>query len=230
MALIPAFAVGRSQEVLGLVAHHARQNPDLTYRVYLDGLTRAVTACYDRFAEELTGQYRELRRWIDYRLIPVADRVDRDTLVREEILGRPGVIIASSGMLKKGSLSYQYALHLAGDPKNAIFYSGYLAEDSEAVDFLQGTVDDLVDAGIEVRCEQRRFYFSAHAPKEDLVQFVFDVRPRAVILIHGDADKRTQVPDNLFTLLKQMESDSFQVFIGQENHPIKYREGKFYQE
>ena len=229
VVLLPAFAVGRSQEVLGLVAEHARQNPDLPYGVYLDGLSRTVTECYDRFDRQLTERYRELRDWIKHRLTVVPDDADREALIRERILGRPNVVIASSGMLKKGSVSYQYAVHIADDRKNAIFYTGYLAEDSEAVAFLGGEADNLADASIDVQCEQRRFYFSAHAPKEDLLQFVLDVQPRAVILVHGDASKRTQVLDNLYALLRRLESDSFRVFLGQEGRRVEYNEGRFYQ-
>jgi len=227
VVLLPAFAVGRSQEVLGVVAEHTRQNADLSYGIYLDGLSRTITDCYDRFDKQLPERYRELRAWINHRLIRVPDDTVREALIQEQILGRPNVVIASSGMLKKGSASYRYAVHIADNPNNAIFYTGYLAEDSEAVAFLGGETDDLASAGIDIRCEQRRFHFSAHAPKEDLFQFVLDVQPRAVILVHGDAEKRTQVPDNLYALLRRLENDSFRVFLGQEGHRIEYSEGRF---
>jgi Cft2 family RNA processing exonuclease len=229
VALLPAFAVGRSQEVLGLVAEHARRNPGLSYGIYLDGLSRTVTGCYDRFDRQLSERYRALRTWINHRLTLVPDDTDREALIREQILRRPNVVIASSGMLKQGSVSYQYAVHIADDPKNAIFYTGYLAEDSEAVAFLSGEKYDLADAGVDVRCEQRRFHFSAHAPKEDLLQFVLDVQPCAVILVHGDAGQRTRVPDNLYALLRRLESDSFRVFLGQEGHRVEHCEGRFRQ-
>lgn len=225
VALLPAFAVGRSQEVLGLVAEHARQNPDLFHGIFLDGLSRVVTNCYDRFDAHLTERYRELRAWVDPRLTIVPDDADREVLIREQILGRPNVVIASSGMLQKGSVSYQYAVSIADGSKNAIFYTGYLAEDSEAIDFLGGESRDLAD----IQCEQQRFSFSAHAPKEDLLQFVIDVQPRAVILVHGDARKRTQVRDNLYALLRRLKGDSFQVFVGQEGHRVDYGEGRFHQ-
>lgn len=227
VVLLPAFAVGRSQEILGLVAEHAHQNPTLTYGIYMDGLSRTVTSCYDRLDRELSERYRALRTWINHRLTLVPDDADREALIREQILRRPNVVIASSGMLKQGSVSYQYAVHIADDPKNAIFYTGHLAEDSEAIAFLSGDSDDLAGAGIDVRCEQRRFHFSAHAPKEDLLQFVLDVQPRAVILVHGDAGQRMRVPDNLYASLRRLESDSFRVFLGEEGHRIEHSEGRF---
>jgi Cft2 family RNA processing exonuclease len=229
VVLLPAFAVGRSQEVLGLVAEHTRQYPDLSYSIYLDGLSKAITNCYDRFDSQLTDRYRELRAWISPRLTIVPDDVDREALIHEYILGRPSVVIASSGMLKKGSVSYQYAVHIAQNPKNAIFYTGYLAEDSEAITFLGGTANDLTDTGVDIQCEQRRFHFSAHSPKEDLLQFVVDVQPRAVILVHGDANKSTQVTNNLYMLLRRLESDSFRVFLGRDGRPVTYDKGRFSQ-
>jgi Cft2 family RNA processing exonuclease len=228
--LLPAFAVGRSQEVLGLVADHARLNPDLSYNVYLDGLSRTITRCYDKFDQHLTDRYRELRARIEPRLTMVSDDTDRRTLICERILGRPSVIIASSGMLKQGSMAYQYAEHIVGDRRNAIFYTGYLAEDSEASAFLERKTGNAVDTGLEIRCEQRRFHFSAHAPKEDLLQFVIDVQPRAVILVHGETRRGVDNPDNLYVQLQQLECSSLQVFQGQERHRIMYKDGRFFQQ
>ena len=231
VVLLPTFAVGRSQEMLGVVAKHACQNRDLSYGIYLDGLSLAVTDCYDKFTTQLPERYLELRSWINHRLIKVSDDANRESLIREQVLNRPNVVIASSGMLKRGSVSYQYAMHIADNPENAIFYTGYLAADSEAVAFLNGDANDLDNTGIDVKCEQRRFYFSTHAPKADLFQFVLDVQPRAVILVHGDASRKTQVPGNLYERLRRLEqeSDSFRVFLGQDGRRIEYKEGRFFQ-
>jgi Cft2 family RNA processing exonuclease len=225
VVLLPAFAVGRSQEVLGLVASHAQQHPDLSYGVYMDGLSRTVTRCYDRHAAHLPERYQGLRRWIDHRLTMVPEHTRRESLIRDRILGRSNVIIASSGMLKRGSTSYEYARHIASDPRNAIFYTGYLAEDSEATAFLAEDQDRADD--IDIRCEQRRFHFSAHAPQEDLLQFVLDLRPQAVILVHGDASRRGVTQDNLYDQLLRLESDSFRVFLGQEGRQVCYRQGRY---
>jgi Cft2 family RNA processing exonuclease len=225
VVLLPTFAVGRSQEVLGLVASHAQQHSDLSYGIYMDGLSRTVTRCYDRNVAHLPKRYQRLRQSIDHRLTMVPENVRRESLIRTRILGRPNVIIASSGMLKQGSTSYEYAIHIASDPRNAIFYTGYLAEDSEAIAFLDGDRERAGD--LNISCEQRRFDFSAHAPQEDLLQFVLNVRPQVVILVHGDASRRGMVQNNLYDQLLRLESDSFRVFLGQEGRQIEYRQRRY---
>ena len=43
---------------------------------------------------------------------------------------------------------------------------------------------------VERHCDLREFDLTAHAQREDLLEFVGRVNPRTVVLGHGDADAR----------------------------------------
>jgi Cft2 family RNA processing exonuclease len=220
--VVPAFAVGRAQEVLCLIAEHGQQTPDLYYEVYVDGLARSITTVYDLYPQETTPRYQSARGWIDRRLNVVSGDAERDAVL-EALHHRPGVIVASSGMLKAGSASHYYARALAGDPANAIFLTGYVAEDSEAAVIYSSQQDALDRLGMEVCCEVRRFHFTAHAPHTGLLDFVHLVGPRSIFLVHGDADRSRADPGSVYNILL---SEGFDIHLGRENVPFTYRGGR----
>jgi len=223
IVLFPAFAVGRSQEVLGLVARHAAQNPGLSYRIYVDGLSRSVTRLYDQWRDQLSTEYVGLVQRVEHRVRMVAEETDRDALILTELQSGPAVVIASSGVLKRGSTSHFYAQRLGQDRRNAIFFTGYLPDDSDGYAFLQArTLVDKVDAS----CEVADFSLTAHASKVDLVQFVFDVAPRVVILVHGDVKLMTDDPHNVFQCLSALDPEQIQVYIGRNGRTITMRDGR----
>ena len=48
-----------------------------------------------------------------------------------------------------------------------------------------------------VNCEVGRFRFSGHSHRRDLIQLVEQLRPRTVVLVHGETDARTWLADNI---------------------------------
>ncbi len=220
--LVPAFAIGRAQEVLCLVAEHAQDHPNIYYDVYLDGLARSIASVYDVYQRETTTRYQEARSWIDRRLTVVGGEEERNAVI-EAIRHRPGVIVASSGMLKAGSASHYYARAIAGNSEDAIFLTGYMAEDSEAALIYTAKQDALEQLGIDVRCEVRHFHFTAHAPRTGLLDFVAELNPRSILLVHGNAERSRSDPASVYNILL---GEGLDVQLGQENVPFTYRGGR----
>lgn len=221
--VVPCFAVGRAQEILCLLSEHAQAHPDLYYDVYLDGLARSITSAYDYHITETTARYRSARDWLDRRLIVVSTDTER-TETLTSIKTRPSVIVASSGMLKTGSASHFYATALADDARNAIFLTGYMAEDSEASLILSGNKQEALDRlGMNVRCEVRHFHFTAHAPRLGLLNFVHQIEPRSIILVHGMADQNRSDAASLYNMLR---AEGYDIHLGQENTAYTYQNGR----
>ncbi|NDJ52507.1 MAG: MBL fold metallo-hydrolase [Chloroflexi bacterium] len=226
--VVPAFAVGRSQEILALVAEHARENPEFVYSVILDGLSRTITAVYDNHPRETTERYKDARSWLDRRRLAIVQPgEDREDVLRriedEQANGTPSVVIASSGMLKTGSASYHYAQGLAWNPANAIFLTGYTSEDSEAGILLKRKRDALDELGLEVRCRVERYHFTAHAPRSGLLDFVAQVRPRHIVLVHGDAERSLADPHSVYNTLQHA---GYSVHLGHEGRTYRYFQGE----
>lgn len=176
--LIPAFGLGRAQEVALLLGD---QMPGVD--VLVDGIARDISDLYARNGapEVLRGRVRK-----------VENR-------SREITGfREGVIITTSGMLTGGA-AVPWAQAVLTEPESALFLCGHQDEEAPGRD-LQELAD--ADPGqprrIHLRDEQGRtiavdvnaslqtYNLSAHADRTGLKSIVDQVRPIAVMLVHGE--------------------------------------------
>lgn len=203
--LIPAFALGRAQEVLQII--HA-YSEEFDVPVYADGMVRTVCDAYHNFSEILPKN--TVRRAKDDHLF-FRDNVRpiRNTQHRMEIAmsENPAVVVASSGMLTGGA-SVVYAKYFAPDERNAILLTGYQDEEAPGR-FLQRIMKErqdgdtptlkFDDATIKVRCEIGTYSLSAHADEMELVSFADALKAQDIMLVHGDPSAR----HSLATALRQ---------------------------
>ena len=194
--LIPAFALGRAQEVLQIILAHRRA---LDVPVYVDGMVRTVCDAYQSFGDILppAGLRMAGERHLFFRERVRPIRSNRHRL---EIAAStdPLVVVASSGMLTGGA-SVVYARHFAPDPLNAILMTGYQDEEAPGR-FLQRMMNQrqsgetptlrLDDAVVKVRCEIDTYSLSAHADEMELLSFAEALRADDIMLVHGDPAAR----------------------------------------
>lgn len=185
--LIPAFALGRAQEVLLTLAAFRRQGELANVAVWADGLVRAICAAFGQFPEALSRALQEEGvRFFDEQSRPVQSAAQRNAIVWGET---PAVIVSSSGMLSGGP-AVEYARALAGDPRHAILLTGYQDEESpgrrlqELTERGRGTLK-LGPDRVDVRCQVAAYALSAHADEGQLVSLVEVLDPRQVLLVHG---------------------------------------------
>ncbi len=110
VAIVPAFAVGRAQEVLMALAHTG-------FTTYLDGMARAVNDIY-RAAPEYLADAPKFRRALDAVNV-VAHPGDRKRALRDA-----EVIVTTGGMLDGGPVLY-YLGERHNDPKSSILITGF---------------------------------------------------------------------------------------------------------
>jgi Cft2 family RNA processing exonuclease len=233
--LIPAFAVGRSQEVILILAKAMREKVIPPFPVFVDGMVRSVNAVYAEFGEELANPVRKrvargedpfYNEWIGAISVP-ADR--------ERVLaGPPCCIVASSGMLIGGASSF-YAERLVSDPKNLIAITGYQDEESPGralLDLTRKTAPEdrvLMINGERktVSCAVESYSLSAHADGGELAALVRCLGPRAVCLVHGDPDARGALAESLDPLLRDGvhmpdNGGTFSLEPGESRKPTRY--------
>jgi len=170
-AIVPAFAVGRAQEVLMALASAG-------FETYLDGMARSVNEIYEA-APEYLADARRFRRALEGVHV-VEHPGDRRKALREA-----EVIVTTGGMLDGGPVLY-YIGELYRDTNSSILMTGFQVEGSNGRQLLeQGTltIDDTV---IHPACEVQKFDFSAHAGHSDLVRVAKETRAETVVLMHGD--------------------------------------------
>ncbi len=170
-AIIPAFAVGRAQEVLLTLAHSG-------FRTYLDGMARAVNEIY-LAAPEYLADARRFRQALEG--VHVVEHPGE----RRRALEDGEVIVTTGGMLDGGPVLY-YVGELYRDPRTAILLTGYQVEGSNGRQLLEEGTLTIDETTIRPLGEVQKYDFSAHAGHGDLVRFAKDSGARTVVLMHGD--------------------------------------------
>ena len=170
-AVVPAFAVGRAQEVLMSLAGSG-------FEIWLDGMARKVNEIY-RGAPEYLADAKKFRRALDG-VHTVGHSAERREAAREA-----DVIITTGGMLDGGPVLY-YISELYDDARNAIYLTGYQVEGSNGRQLLDLGTLTIDDVTIRPECELLKFDFSAHAGHTQLLSFIRATRADTVVLMHGD--------------------------------------------
>ena len=170
MVIIPAFAVGRTQEMLLLLK-------DSRYEYWLDGMGRSVNKIYLKYP----GYLRSAKR--------LRQAVNRSREVRtahsRTQAANSDVIVTTSGMLDGGPV-VSYVDRIRDDPKSAILLTGYQVEGSNGRKLLETGSMEFQGVSERVRCEVLKYDFSAHAGHDDLVTFARGCAPEKIVLMHGD--------------------------------------------
>ena len=170
LAVVPTFAVGRTQEVLLLLERTGLE-------VWVDGMGKRITGLYLDYYEYL-ADHRKMGR-----AFGKANKV-RAPASRERAL-RGDVVVTTSGMLDGGPV-LEYLRNVRKDPKSAVLLTGYQVEGTNGRRLLEERQVDF--AGVVQPVETEVFFFdlSAHAGHSQLVEFAHRCRPDRVVLMHGD--------------------------------------------
>lgn len=188
--LIPVFAIGKTQEVLGMLHRFKKEGlvPKKT-PVYIGGLSTKMTYIYDKFSDTSRRQLEGFRFMHDMDIEAGTRRR------RAPIPFHNGCIYAlSSGMMSEKTVSNNFArLGVLENPKHGLFFVGYADPETPGGKIRAAAHGDMVslDAAlppVPLKCELRAFDFSGHSPREHLVDFVGRVMPKKVFLVHGDDD------------------------------------------
>jgi putative mRNA 3-end processing factor len=170
-AIVPAFAVGRAQELLLTLASTG-------FNVWLDGMARKVNEIY-RSAPEYLADASKFRRALNgVRSVGHASE-------RKEALRDADVIVTTGGMLDGGPVLY-YIAEMYKDPRNAIYLTGYQVEGSNGRQLMDSGTLTIDEVTVRPECEIQKFDFSAHAGHSELVKFVRATKAETVVLMHGD--------------------------------------------
>ena len=181
--LIPAFGVGRSQEIMCMLAAH-----NFRHTVYVDGMALVAINVLGEHESALADP--QLFRSAVKKAEWVRNWHDRRRAVRG-----PGVIISPAGMLKGGA-SVFYMESIARGRKNGIILVSYQVEGSpgrvlfdEGKYMLHGKLQ-------KVNAKVLKFDFSSHGGRSELFRCLESVDKKTkVFAVHGDEDSCTVLAD-----------------------------------
>ena len=173
IALIPAFAVGRSQELL-MILRSKRYGGG----VVMDGMARKVN-------EIMLNNPQFLRRPKSFRKFLEPASIVRGWRDRRHAVKRPGAIIAPSGMLQGGTAIY-YMEQVALNENNAVFLVSYQIPGTGGAKLLETGRFVIKGREQRVRAQVARYDFSSHGGKLELREFLRNLKgdPKVYVL-HG---------------------------------------------
>jgi len=188
--LIPSFALGRTQEILALLALLMREGKLKKQPIYIGGLGRVFTEIYDLEAHRTHRQHTNLQLHEALQLV-VLEKGQAENMK----LSGGKIFVITAGMMNEHTAAHDLAARMIGDERQSIFFVGYADPDSPAGRLKAAKQGETFvfspGAGrVTKKCDMRDFALSAHANREDLLEFVGQVAPRVVLLGHGDDDSR----------------------------------------
>jgi len=171
--IVPVFAIGRSQEILLLLAEQNFGVP-----IYFDGMGVKATDIILENPESIKDAKKLKSAFKKAKLI-------RKPGDRQEVLGKQCIIITTSGMLTGGPIIH-YLKYMHTEPKNSILITGYQGEGTNGRMLLEK--GELFIDGFQKKifCEVKKFDFSAHLGLSEIKALVRKVNPKKVIFMHGD--------------------------------------------
>ncbi len=195
--LLPTFALGRTQEVLALMALWMSEGKLNPQPIYIGGLGRVFTEIYDLEAHRTHRQYPNLQLREALNLIVL----DQGQATKMK-LGGGRLFVITAGMMSEKTAAHDLGMRMIGDENQAIFFVGYTDPDTpggrlkaapQGADFVFSP-----SAGsVSRRCEVDEFDLTAHANRNDLLDFVGIVDPRTVVLGHGEESSRKWFEDEI---------------------------------
>lgn len=190
--LIPAFAVGRTQEIIYLIRELEDEKAIPVIPVYVDSpMAAASTAVYANRTEEQDEDYASVLARPQH---PLRTRAMITSSSREEskkLNNAQGVrvIISASGMMTGGRVLH-HALRLVPDPNATVVFVGYQAAGTLGRRILNGEPEvKVLGQRVPVRCRVKRIgSFSAHADWKEIIQWLegLSSAPRRTFLTHGE--------------------------------------------
>lgn len=202
--IIPAFSVGRTQELLFALnaLELKKQLPDVRY--YVDSpLSKQATEVLKNYPEYYNNGVKQVMKIdndvFNFKGLKFIENVAESKALNED--ARPCVIISSSGMAEGGRVRHHIRNNI-GNRKNTILMVGYASPGSLAGQLALGKhkvwmFRQEYDVVAEIRSIQS---MSAHGDYEDLLQFLDCQDPQLVkqlFLVHGEYDVQQKFAQRL---------------------------------
>ena len=188
--IIPAFAIGRVEEVLYWLKRLEDEGRIPKLPVFVDSpMALDALRYYAQRAEELDADIqgaKAIRRFTTARFEAVASAQQSADLVRSR---SPSIVISASGMATGGRVLYHMQAALP-DRKNTILFVGYQAAGTRGRQLVDGAREVRIKGQVvhvEARIE-RIDSMSAHADSEEILRWLgqFPKPPRITYLVHGE--------------------------------------------
>ena len=209
--LIPVPAVGRAQEIMLVLDKEMREGRLMEAPVFIEGMISEASAIHMSYAHYLGY---DVRKSVSNGVNPfqseyftVVNGYER----REEVFNdpNPSIIMATSGMLEGGP-SVEYFKKIAPEKKNNIIFVSYQINGTLGRRVIDGglmEISMLDEKGkvkvIPINCTNQKIDgFSGHSDFNQIMNFTAKIKPKRVLVNHGERSKSENVASNIFSRFK----------------------------
>jgi len=231
VVLIPAFSIGRTQELLyelESILHQYKKSGD--YNSTWDDAEIIVDS---PLANEFTEKYCQLSQYWDAeaqrklsqgrhpldfsQMLTINDhQTHLDTVAYLKKTARPAIVIAASGMCTSGRI-VNYLKALLGDKRTDILFTGYQAQGTPGRDIQKYGQGGYVYYYSEEDQARKKYPieaavytlsgYSAHADQNNLLNFVKRMRnkPKQIRLVHGDKEAKQELQQKFNEIYPDMD-------------------------
>lgn len=172
--LMPTFAISRTQELILVLNEYGIKTP-----IYIDGMSASAT--------EIINAYPELQK--DYNSVKKAmQKLDVryvDAPNRKKIIKKPCIIITGSGMLEGGAI-LEYMKRLYDNENCSIALTGFQVPGTAGFKLIQTGQMTINGKDVKVKAMVKKFDFSSHASRSDILHFIDKINPENIFCIHGE--------------------------------------------
>jgi uncharacterized protein len=209
--LLPVPAVGRAQEIMLVMAKEMKEGRLIESPIYIEGMISEASAIHMSYAHYLGS---DVRKSVSQGINPfqseyftvISGYGKRDDILNDE---NPAIVMATSGMLEGGP-SVEYFKEVAPNPKNKIMFVSYQINGTLGRRVLDGAMSEvsMMDKSgkvkvVPVRCQTQKIDgFSGHSDFNQIVNFVSRIRPKRVLVNHGEKSKSENVASAIYSRLK----------------------------
>lgn len=190
--LIPAFAVGRTQEIVYLIRELEDEKKIPVLPVCVDSpMAAASTTAYSNRKEEHDEDYvnvvaRQQHPLRTHSMMTCSSRQESKRLNNAE---GARIIVSASGMMTGGRVLH-HAIRMVPDPEATIVFVGYQAAGTTGRRILNREPEvKVLGQWLPVRCRVEKIGgFSAHADWREIIRWLTDLpnTPRTIFVTHGE--------------------------------------------
>ncbi|OGG97231.1 MAG: MBL fold metallo-hydrolase [Candidatus Lambdaproteobacteria bacterium RIFOXYD2_FULL_50_16] len=201
--IIPAFAVGRTQQIVYHLHKLFDQDRIHDLPIYVDS-PLAVKATeifrkYPQYLDRATDRIflKDHQDPFGFSRLTYIESVDESKALNNLLV--PAIIISASGMAEGGRIMHHLKNNIE-NPKNTLLFVGFSAKDTLARKIMDGMpVVKIYGEEYQVRAKVKILeYFSAHGDRKNILDYVHYSNPnklQQIFLVHGELEQSQSLVD-----------------------------------
>ncbi|GAX63035.1 exonuclease [Candidatus Scalindua japonica] len=217
--IIPAFAVGRTQNILYILKQLTKEGKLNNLKVFVDSpmaiqatnITLNHPECFDEETLELVREGKLSGRGL---FLVFTETADESRQINKTKSG--AIIISASGMCNAGRIRH-HLKHNLWRPECSVIFVGYQAQGTLGRRIIEGA-EEVKIFGEEISVKAKIYTiggFSAHADQEGLIDWLsnFKKKPERIFVMHGEEETAVGFAE---TIKKQLHVDAYAPFCMEE--------------